>query len=404
MHTVRTQLDHFQFVIPRITESFTVYALDFPGMGWSDIVPGASYDEAALRAAVVRVVEELDLAEVTLAGESMGATLSLTASGDLRDRVRRIVAFNTYDFADGAKRANLLARLVVGNIRLPGWGPIVARLETKPLLRGILRGGLHDPRRLPDHYLGELRRVGRRPGYPVVARGIYRNLESLIAARERYARINVPVTLVYGDEDWSRPSDRQANLDSVPGARGIVHRDLKPGNVMVSERGRVKVLDFGLAKLVGGGSLADQPTTLAPATLAGMLLGTVDYMSPEQARGDPIDARSDVFSLGAMLYEMIAGARPFTSGHALGVLHEIAYGAIVPLRARRADASVSMIVAKTASATSYPHWPSTEALHASSSRRRSSLVKTAANARSDSRSRRPKEVRTAGGWQPRLSF
>jgi serine/threonine protein kinase len=123
---------------------------------------------------------------------------------------------------------------------------------------------------------------------------------------------------------------------------GIVHRDLKPGNVMVSERGRVKVLDFGLAKLVGGGSLADQPTTLAPATLAGMLLGTVDYMSPEQARGDPIDARSDVFSLGAMLYEMIAGTRPFTSGHALGVLHEIVYGAIVPVRTRRPDATADI--------------------------------------------------------------
>src|SRR4029450_12387506 len=74
-------------------------------------------------------------------------------------------------------------------------------------------------------------------------------------------------------------------------------------------------------------------------TLAGMLLGTVDYMSPEQARGEPIDARSDVFSLGAMLYEMIAGARPFTSGHALGVLHEIVYGAIAPLRTRRAEAT-----------------------------------------------------------------
>jgi pimeloyl-ACP methyl ester carboxylesterase len=225
MHTVRTQLDHFQFVIPRIKYAFTVYALDFPGMGWSDIVPGAGYDEAALRAAVVRVVEDLDLSGVTLAGESMGATIALTASVDLGDRVRRIIAFNTYDFADGIKRANLLARLVIGNIRLPGWGPIFARLEGKPLLGGILRGGLHDPRRLPDHYLSELRRVGRRPGYPVVARAIYRNLESLIAARERYARINVPVTLVYGDEDWSRPSDRQANIESVPGARDFVLRD-----------------------------------------------------------------------------------------------------------------------------------------------------------------------------------
>jgi pimeloyl-ACP methyl ester carboxylesterase len=225
MHTVRTQLDHFQFVIPRLTDAFTVYALDLPGMGWSDIVPGASYEEPALRAAVVTVVEDLDLSDLTLAGESMGATLSLTASVELGDRVRRIVAFNTYDFADGIKRANLLARMVVGSIRAPVIGPVVGRLENKQILKGVMRGGLHDPRRLPDHYLDELRRVGRRPGYPAVARAIYRNLESLIAARERYARISVPVTLVYGDEDWSRPSDRQANIASIPGARDIVLRN-----------------------------------------------------------------------------------------------------------------------------------------------------------------------------------
>jgi pimeloyl-ACP methyl ester carboxylesterase len=225
MHTVRTQLDHFQLVIPRIADAFTVYAVDFPGMGWSDIVPGASYEEPALRAAVVRVVEDLDLSDLTLAGESMGATLSLTASVDLGDRVRRIVAFNTYDFADGVKRASLFARVVVGSIRAPGIGPISARLENKWILKGVLRGGLHDPRRLPGHYLDELDRVGSRPGYPTVARAIYRNLESLIAARARYARINIPVTLVYGDGDWSRPSDRQANIQAVPGARDIVLRD-----------------------------------------------------------------------------------------------------------------------------------------------------------------------------------
>ena len=225
LHTVRTQLDHFQLVIPRITDAFTVYALDLPGMGWSDIVAGASYEEPALRAAVVRVVEDLDLTDLTLAGESIGATLSLTASVELRDRVRRIVAFNTYDFADGIKRANLLACIVVGSIRAPVVGPIVAGLDNRQVFKAVMAGGLHDPSQLPDHYLDELRRVGRRPGYPAVARAIYRNIESLIAARERYARIDVPVTLVYGDEDWTRPSDRQANIESVPGARDLVLRE-----------------------------------------------------------------------------------------------------------------------------------------------------------------------------------
>src|SRR5574340_1040279 len=75
LHTVRTQLDHFQLVIPRLWDDYTVYALDLPGMGWSDPTPMAGYEERALRAAVVALVTGLDLHEVTLAGESMGAVL-----------------------------------------------------------------------------------------------------------------------------------------------------------------------------------------------------------------------------------------------------------------------------------------------------------------------------------------
>jgi len=221
LHTVRTQLDQFQLVIPRIAHAFTIYAIDMPGMGWSDIVPGASYTEPALRRAIVEFVETLDLNDVTLAGESMGATVSLTASTELEDRVRRVIAFNTYDYPQGVGRANRVASIYVRSARLATIGAVVTRMESKPVLGIVMRGGLFDGRKLPNHYLAELRRVGRRRGYPRVAREVFLNVDSMIAARALYDRVTAPVTLIYGDHDWSRVTDRQANLALLPGARSI---------------------------------------------------------------------------------------------------------------------------------------------------------------------------------------
>ena len=94
--------------------------------------------------------------------------------------------------------------------------------------------------------------------------------------------------------------------------KGIVHRDLKPANVMVAGDGRVKVLDFGLAKIAArSGRALDSELETDLHTREGVVMGTVPYMSPEQIAGRPVDHRTDVFSLGVMLYEMASGRRPF---------------------------------------------------------------------------------------------
>jgi serine/threonine protein kinase/tetratricopeptide (TPR) repeat protein len=93
--------------------------------------------------------------------------------------------------------------------------------------------------------------------------------------------------------------------------KGIVHRDLKPANVMVSHEGRVKVLDFGLAKDVRGSNLGDATMTSDSRTEVGVVMGTPAYMSPEQTSGRPLDHRTDIFSLGVVLHEMTTGRRPF---------------------------------------------------------------------------------------------
>jgi len=219
LHTLRTQLDIFQKVIPRLAEDFTVYAVDYPGHGWSDI-PAVNYTPELFTRFVADFLEELQIKDALIAGVSIGATIPLLLAAEGDSRVRGIVSINPFDYGNrGADRANAVAKIIFTAAWIPVLGETVMRLRNRLVEGRVLEGGVASPDALPASFREEVFIVGERPGHYQAFINLIRHLPMWRTVHRSYGRIKVPVLLLYGDRDWSRREERQQTLSEIPDAR-----------------------------------------------------------------------------------------------------------------------------------------------------------------------------------------
>ena len=221
LHPLRMQLEYFDPLCSELGDADAeLITVDLPGHGHSS-APAADYTAAYFTNTVEALLGNLGVAGAIVVGESIGASIGLGLAARHCSRVAGIVALNPYDYGrwGGIRRSSAIGNVVFTTMLLPLIGPVVAQAGTKGVLRRVLDGGLYDPRHLSPQLLDQLYKSGRRPGHGRALRSLSRNWQSWISARDRYPAIQIPVTLAYGDHDWSNDDERDANRRALPAVR-----------------------------------------------------------------------------------------------------------------------------------------------------------------------------------------
>jgi pimeloyl-ACP methyl ester carboxylesterase len=227
LHPLRMQLEYFDALRRELgDDDVELIAIDLPGHGHSG-APAVDYTASYFTTAVEALLDDLNLVDAVVVGESIGASIGLGLAARHCRRVAGIVALNPYDYGHwgGIRRSSAIGNIVFTTMLLPLIGPVVAQAGTKGVLRRVLEGGLYDPRQLSPQLVDELHQSGRRPGHGRALRSLSRNWHSWISARDRYPAIQIPVTLAYGDHDWSNHDERDANRRAVPAVHATTIHD-----------------------------------------------------------------------------------------------------------------------------------------------------------------------------------
>lgn len=230
LHTIRNRLEYFDRVVPLLADSFTVYTLDLPGFGDSPVNKNVQYNQRYMANAIADFIVRNKLSKLTLAGESIGGVLCATIAATLPKRVNQIFVFNPYDydtfFGEGVRRANLFARFIIWSMSLPAVGNVFTALENRLILWLIFRGGVYNKNAITYRYISLLSTSIRKSSNIYHTRNVFSHFSSWSEAKKQYAKLKTPVTLVYGDHDWSTSEERRESRDFLNPKKYIELEDI----------------------------------------------------------------------------------------------------------------------------------------------------------------------------------
>ena len=212
LHTFRNRLEYSDKLGKLLEDKFTVYSIDLPGFGDSPINTNTNYNLDFFTKSIVYFIKKLKIKNLTIAGESIGATLAASVSVELPKVVKKIFMFNTYDydsfFGEGIQRGNFFAKFILFHVSIPVIGILFSSLENKFILKNIMNGGFFDKTKLSDNYLNLLCTSLKKKGYVYHFRKILSQFNKNSGIRELYKSVTAPVKLFYGSNDWAKETEK----------------------------------------------------------------------------------------------------------------------------------------------------------------------------------------------------